>query len=466
MKFPYKIIAQNSLMMMLCLCFSCEEFTSISPPKTQIVTETVFSDDASAISAMSGIYHEIYQSEGFLSGNSRSIIFLTGFSSDELINYSMNSDVLQFYNNSLISANGIVKGNLWEQGYKLIYYTNSVLDGLSKSRGMTLPIRKQLEGEARFIRALCHFYLVNLFGDIPYVTSIDYRINNSISKISRDQIYVNVLSELNIAKTLLVNDYSMFNEERVRVTKWAASALLARVYLYAEEWENSEVEATQVINNFELYSLENDLDDVFLSNSTEAILQIRPVISGRNTTEANLFILKGVPTTAALSMSVVEAFETGDQRRVNWVDSITINGNVYYYPYKYKQGAGVTSVTEYSMFLRLSEQYLIRAEARAQQQNIDGSRDDLDVIRNRAGLQGILADNREDLLVAIEQERKVELFTENGHRWMDLKRTARADILLKSLKGSDWQNTDVLYPIPLSEIKNNPKLGPNNPGYF
>ena len=61
-------------------------------------------------------------------------------------------------------------------------------------------------------------------------------------------------------------------------------------------------------------------------------------------------------------------------------------------------------------------------------------------------------------------ERRVELFTEGGHRWLDLKRTNQADNVLSQIKSS-WDVTDVLFPIPEDEIENNANLLPQNPGY-
>ena len=119
------------------------------------------------------------------------------------------------------------------------------------------------------------------------------------------------------------------------------------------------------------------------------------------------------------------------------------------------------------MVLRLAEQYLIRAEAKAYQDKLTDAIQDLDIIRNRAGLSLIGDTNpsisKNDFLLAIEQERKVEMFSEWGHRWLDLKRTERAGQILGALK-PDWQDTDQLYPIPNSERLVNPRLT-QNPGY-
>src|SRR3546814_2883222 len=107
--------------------------------------------------------------------------------------------------------------------------------------------------------------------------------------------------------------------------------------------------------------------------------------------------------------------------------------------------------------LRLAERYLIRAEARARQDKLagpDGATFDINAIRLRSGLDATDALTKEQLLAAIEQERRVELFAEWGHRWFDLKRTARASEILKPQKGENWQQTDMLYPIPTIDRKN------------
>jgi hypothetical protein len=123
------------------------------------------------------------------------------------------------------------------------------------------------------------------------------------------------------------------------------------------------------------------------------------------------------------------------------------------------------------MVLRLGEQYLIRAEARAQQGKVTGAgsaEEDLDAIRTRAGLSPTTASTQAQMLDAILQERRVELFAEWGHRWLDLKRTNTIDQVMSVVapsKGGVWESYKALYPIPFNELLLNPKLKPQNPGY-
>jgi hypothetical protein len=145
--------------------------------------------------------------------------------------------------------------------------------------------------------------------------------------------------------------------------------------------------------------------------------------------------------------------------------STTISGTFFYYDYKYRLSAAPTSSSaiEDFMLLRLAEQYLIRAEARAQQENQNGATDDLNAIRNRAGITPLaygLA--KADVLLAVEKERKLELFGEGyGHRWIDLNRTNRANAALGAEKPATWKPAASLWPIPQNEINNNPALTPN-----
>jgi len=139
------------------------------------------------------------------------------------------------------------------------------------------------------------------------------------------------------------------------------------------------------------------------------------------------------------------------------------NTVTYRYPYKYKSLTSGANA-EYYTVLRLAEQYLIRAEARAQQNNIGGAQSDVSIIRNRAGLANTTANTQAALLLAIEQERWVELNCEWGHRWFDLKRTNRVNTVIGALKPATWKSTAALYPIPSAEIGKNANLL-QNPGY-
>ncbi len=135
--------------------------------------------------------------------------------------------------------------------------------------------------------------------------------------------------------------------------------------------------------------------------------------------------------------------------------------------YKYKIGAIDTAIVEYPMVLRLAEQFLIRAEARMHLANISGAKNDLNVLRTRAGLGETLANDESSLAAAILEERRNELFTEWGNRWFDLKRIKLINSIMATVtlqKGGVWEDPDQLYPIPTDELKKMPYMS-QNPGY-
>lgn len=461
-------LAKYLSVLLLFLTVGCEDFIQIDPPKNELISATVFTNDATANSAMRGIYSFIASSGSPFSGFSQCIATAAGLQSDELFTRSSSSTFQQLYNNSLETNHSAV-GGIWNGIYQIIYYTNSVLDGLSKSSSVSEDLRAQLSGEAKFIRAFCYFYLVNLWSDVPLVLTTDYRESIAIERIQSSLVYDQILADLKDSEILLSDDYAIGGGERVRANRWTATAMLARVYLFLEDWANAEMKATEVISNTGTYKLCSDLNEVFLKNNTEAILQLFPTTSDIDTWEGQLFNpfpSESSVTALPLKSETASAFDSLDARLVNWVKSKVVNGVTYYYPYKYKiKDSGDTKI-EYSVILRLGEQFLIRAEARTRQGKIIGTNSaelDVNTIRSRAGLTATTATTQDEMLRAIEQERKFELLSEWGHRWFDLKRTDKANTVLGPIK-SDWQPTDMLWPIPQMEMNLNHLLQ-QNPGY-
>lgn len=434
---------------------SCQKFTEVPFPKTELGSSAIYTDSLTALASLTTIYAQMAQSSSY------TVPFLTGLSADELTNYSTNPSVAEFFNDNLGSSNKNVE-SFWNQAYQYIYYANAAIEGLKGSSGISATFKDQLAGEAYFIRAYWNFYLVSLFNDVPLILTTDYRKNQQAGRTPSALVYQQIISDLTNADQLLSPDYSSFNGERTRPTKWAAKALLSRVYLNLGNWQQAENQSTLLIADSADFRILSDLNTIFLANSEEAIWQLFPVVPNQNTAEGYFFILNGPPNTVSLSNGFVNDFESGDLRRLDWVDSVSTQNSVYYFPYKYKIKTSQT-LTEYSMVFRISEQYLIRAEARAQQNNVSGAQADLNVIRNRSGLPNTLADNKAALLSAILQERKHELFCEWGHRWLDLKRTGQTGPVLSSIK-PNWKATASLFPIPLKEIQNDPNLT-QNPGY-
>jgi hypothetical protein len=183
--------------------------------------------------------------------------------------------------------------------------------------------------------------------------------------------------------------------------------------------------------------------------------------------DALLFMPTGDWLSVALCPEMTDAFEPGDRRWKIWVDSVMIGPDTFFHPAKYR--SQYSQLEEYHIELRLAELYLIRAEARARLNDIPGALADLDAIRDRAGLSPLAESGQNytmsQMIAAIMRERRAELFAEGGHRWLDLKRLDSADAVLNQLPGKVWQEADILYPIPQSEIEANRNLAPQNKGY-
>ncbi|WP_316814463.1 RagB/SusD family nutrient uptake outer membrane protein [Pedobacter nyackensis] len=459
----------NIYKVLLAICvtslISCEKFIEVDPPKGQTTKSILFSNETTAISAMSNIYF-LCAGNNFASGGANSITRVAGMLADEFDTYSTAQDLKDIYQNTILPQNVIVN-NIWQEAYHVIYQSNAIIEGLKQSTSLTESLKQQLTGEALFMRAFSNFYLANIYGDVPYINSTDYRANTTAKRIAYRTVLNYVIDDLKQAKGLLHEDYPIDKTERIRPNKWAASALLARVYLYQQDWVNAELQANEVLAKDGIYRL-TPLADVFLKNSKEAIWQIKPVSNNTlNTHEGVSFILIGRPIAVYLKEGFSALFEVGDQRKAAWVGNFTNADGSWDFPYKYKIRTGGVPFNEYSMVLRLAEQFLIRAEARAKQNNLSGAIDDLDEIRHRAGLTKISVLNpnisKDDFLLVLEKERRMELFSEWGHRWFDLKRTGRIDAVLKEVKPA-WVSTAALFPIPANECLINVNMV-QNPGY-
>ena len=449
------------LLSLLTCLVCCRKLAEVKTPDHLVLSDVTFGSDATALSALTGIYSEMAATANTFM-NSATTLY-GGLAADELTYYTPGTRD-EFSKNEISLLNhGTIETLFWNQAYRYIYTANSCMEGAAKSPNLSQATRHLIEGEAKFIRAFSYFYLVNYFGGVPLVTTTDYRSNAGLKRASVDDVYTRIVQDLSDAEQKLSGSYP--TGERIRPNRWAASALLARVLLYQGKWVEAERKATDVISQ-PVYNLSPSLNSVFLKNSVEAIWQLQSVNPVLNTQEG-IAIIPATPTalpTYLITPSLYQSFEAGDARKASWIASRTYLNQTIYYPAKYKVGGSNDPQTEYYLVLRLAEQYLIRAEARAQLAALSGALADLNKVRTRAGLPDYSSNVVGDLLTAIEKERRSELFAEWSHRWLDLKRTGRADAVLAPLKGSTWQPTDVLWPLPENQLRLNSNLT-QNPGY-
>src|SRR5690606_16340716 len=99
--------------------------------------------------------------------------------------------LMNYYNNALLPIN-----SSWSRMYNFIFVANSAIEGLNEATALTPAVKQQLMGEAKFVRAFCYFYLINLYGDVPLVVTTDYRVNAILPRASEMMVYEQIISDL------------------------------------------------------------------------------------------------------------------------------------------------------------------------------------------------------------------------------------------------------------------------------
>jgi hypothetical protein len=481
------IIAIGCLM----IGISCKKFVEVDGPQTSVTQSQVYSSNEKATAAVSYIYYDMVGTDAFAQGY-RGISMVGGLAADELKTYSSQPDYTQVNTNAILSDN-LSLYEMWSDAYANIYRANSVMENLAKSPALSDAVKNQLMGESKFMRAFFHFYLSGLFGKIPLAMTTDYNVNTRLARKPLTEVYSSIVADLKDAQALLTDQYlsgtNAATTLRIRPNKAAATALLAKVYLYTQDWTNAEAQASAVIGN-STYTLEPDLLNVFKSGSREAIWHLQPANTPMFTQDGAALSVTANPASisfsftnnSVLTQELYNAFELTDKRRADWIGTLTVPAGTFRFANKYKSNQTNSTVPEFLMAFRLAEQYLIRAEARAMQGKLTGANSaaqDINTIRNRAfdtpELKVTTAVTLPEIMAAIEYERKAELFTEWGNRMMDIRRwkgfvnpgISRADEVMPKVmseKGGSWTAYKTLFPVPLADIRKNSNLD-QNPGY-
>jgi hypothetical protein len=434
---------------------SCDYLTDIDMPVDKLTKETLFSDSTTLNAAVEGLYSKNLLSNSIYYGM---LPLYVSAMADESYHNVTAYDIL---NQNSYSPTTNYTPSLWNSPYTSIYQSNALIENLEATSSVSESIRKQYIAQAKYFRAYSHFVLVNFFGDVPLVLITDYKESSLLPREKTSVVYEQIIRDLTEAETEIDGCGNGNN----KVTKAAVSALLARVYLYVGNWAEAEAKASEVIATSGC-RLEDDLDNVFLRSGREAIFKITSnyaTYTGRTywgTVAANR-------SYNFIREQLYDAFEAGDLRKEKWTIQRDNASGIYYQCYKYKRDnipSNAADAEDY-ILLRLAEQFLILAEAQAQQSKIAQAAENLNKLRARAGLPDLSpALTREQMLLAVEQERRIELFMEEAHRWWDLKRTGRIDEVLSLISDKNWKPYKALLPIPDVELSNNPNLT-ENPGY-
>ncbi|MGI4864300.1 MAG: RagB/SusD family nutrient uptake outer membrane protein [Janthinobacterium lividum] len=396
---------------------------------------------------------------------------------------------LDFFN---IPSSNPMTTRLWNGCYVGIGACNLVLQKVPGIATMDATVRKRCLGEAQFLRAKYYFDLVRAYGDVPKIlvppsTPADSRLPRSPSS----EIYDQIILDLTAAIGNLGDSYS--GTDVGRATKWAATGLLAKVYITQGNKPLAAQRAREVINSGK-YSLWADYADNFKvanENGKESLFEVQFVNGLNEYTMDGLGFCgneffgprgQGLVPQGGYGFNIpelefVQGYETNDKRKVVTIWSpgdaypagsataaqpATLPGSPYGYNCKkWFVGKVNTNVWDSPLnfpVLRLAEMYLIVAEAEG---NTQAGVDAINTVRRRAGLTDLTV-NTPNFADAVIKERRYELAFEND-RWFDLKRTGKL-LTLPALVAKGVKPFNVLLPIPQSERDANPAIA-QNPGY-
>lgn len=329
---------------------------------------------------------------------------------------------------------------------------------------------KQLLGQAHALRALAYFYLVRVWGDVPFITE-PYTSGDQdifIGKTDKEIVLDQVEEDLKYAAANCIEKFNS-NNDRIMFTRGGANGLLTQVYMWRHKYTEAVATSSLVMSNT-LYSLVPIADwGKMFSNSysKESIFEV-----GYNDTETNgLRTLYAVGSYAIYTPSVKwkESIEAGDLRRDFIYDVVPAEPKAIW---KYL-GQGVsdeiaTPAKQNIVLIRLADIMLLRAEAL---NKIGGEANKaealtlLNTIRTRAGLIAFATEAEAvamygDLESAILHERSVELSFE-GHRWFDLVRTGKAISTMGPINGLSSE-ANLVWPVHQNSLNKNPNMTQNS----
>ncbi|WP_339923832.1 RagB/SusD family nutrient uptake outer membrane protein [uncultured Cyclobacterium sp.] len=458
--------------------FSCEDLDI--DPQQSLSTELAFADKQSVEGSLLGVYSLTQEWEVF--GSLPQVI--ADFQADN-VRFIGSFPTLQEIGIYTTQADNATIRDLWRAHYRAILAANAVVTFTPDSPDETLTTeeRNQYVAEAKFMRSLLMFQLVNLFSQpvnvagedalgIPIVTAafsgeiVDYPRNTV------GEVHDFIINELNAIIADLPDTYATSAFTRGRATKGVANALLSRIHLYRGEWQLAADKAKEVLDAEAIYGLASNYS-FWGENNSEYVFSIQnsEIDNGRtgsggwgsyyNSAE------DGGRGDAPFSNALIAAYATND-KRLTALSKENVNGEGVSLLYTTKFPDVVTH-SDNSPIIRTTEIVLNRAEALAQLNGVnDESLELINDLRERAGLEVLSAGDfasKEAFIAQILEERRKELAFE-GHRRMDLLRNnlplrPEGDAYFDASKAG--ANRTIL-PIPQRELDINTGLV-QNPGF-
>jgi starch-binding outer membrane protein, SusD/RagB family len=364
--------------------------------------------------------------------------------------------------------------SFWNTAYLTINEANYVIAGSSEVENVPQSTRDRLRGEALFQRGLAYFDLARTYGYEPgrevggWTQSAIIRteptrdVNDADlrGRESNTAVYQQVVDDLDEAIQLLANgDRGVFFSNYV-----AANALMARVQLYLENWEDAIDYADAALANTSVQLL--DTEAAFISNPFNSVpnpeslweLNIDPV---EESLGSNVGLCPWTSPThwfdVVPSENLLDTFDPNDYR--NHLFTVHTDG----WPVSLKWACSTGAFDDNVPIIRLPELFLIKAEAHAELDQLIDALANLEELQTARGLTPFVSADKDEIIEEIMVERRRELHFE-GHRFYDLKR--RAMDITKQAGATTVPYTDfrILSPLTSGEVDSNPNLD-QNPGY-
>jgi starch-binding outer membrane protein, SusD/RagB family len=447
-----KISHIATISIFLALAVSCADDILDTEPVEYISDRFSITDEKSAEAALAGLYNKLQDGNYYGGAGFQGNVFLSG--GDAV--WTGTWDYLNHFVTHSVLADNLSIYRAWVAIYATINQANHIISKVPEvtDAGFSPSERNTILGEALFIRSLAYFDLARTWGNIPIVLQPTNSVNDfdGVKQSNQTQVYQQVLSDLGKAIDLLPDAL-----RRSRVSKAAAQALKARVHLYNEEWEKAEEYASLIISNsnYKLIDWQTFLGGL---ETPESIFELAFTTSDPSVHYSNWTNPAGRAQWAPAKtlVDLLKNPEVAGSRQAKVRDDSAPGKANYFVQQLWWRPAGNNP----TYILRLSEQYLIRAEARVRKvsPDVSGALADLDAVRNRSQLPPSTKSSVVEVLDEIENERRLE-FAFEPHRWYDLVRTGRAAEVLGVTDQRKW-----IFPIPFNDVQTDKDLV-QNPGY-
>jgi hypothetical protein len=404
--------------------------------------------------------------------------------------------IVQFKPMSYTAGNNQI-ADYYSSCYNSIYLANEALALALTIEGNEVQKNTYL-AEGLFLRSVMYFRLTQAFGGVPYVDKVLGQTDKTPPRMPREEIWQNLERDLLSAIPILPTRKMLLSTSNEgRATQNAARALLAKIYLYQENWSGALGMTSAIIGSGD-NSLSTPYDQLFYEINEygeesifEAYCEEKPaeqIYLGSQFSEIQG--VRGIPNLGwgfnAPSQLLMDSYEEGDPRKAASIiaDGEILDGKKIRADasgYKFFNKKAYTPPSERGVFgrpsdghgqwmnirlIRYADVVLMHAEAACESGNVTDALEKLEMVRararggNNAVLPKITTTNKDELRAKIHQERRIELAME-WERFYDLVRWDEARTAIPNFVVGKHE----LFPIPQTEIDKSEGVITQNPGY-